>query len=208
MQREKLPGYMLELLAGSKGIHAESLIWQHYKGLSLTSSVEGVSKTYQTHVNQEPNQAMLLSWVQKGDIQGFVCHNMEGQLLWGYPGAMGNLGGHTSEPYKPSKDAERRIYRLVSSTQSGYYALDDQTGRALAFGDRIAIEVANAIWVDGIIDHSVQLGEPGCYTSENFEAEECGHYFISNDGGQILGLCTGMRVKLLEEDKVYWLEKR
>jgi hypothetical protein len=77
--------FTLNLLAGSQGIPQSSMIWQHF-GNALTLSLDlDISKTYKVLLHQEPNRAILLSWVSAGDIVGFVCYDAENQLLWGYP---------------------------------------------------------------------------------------------------------------------------
>ena len=82
---QSLPTHTLNLLAGSQGIPQASTTWQHF-GDALTLSLDlDVSKTYKVLLHQEPNRAMLLSWVSAGDIIGFVCYDAENHLLWGYP---------------------------------------------------------------------------------------------------------------------------
>jgi Domain of unknown function (DUF5348) len=83
------------------------------------------------------------------------------------------------------------ISTLVPSTKRGRYALDDsQTGHDLTSGEVLALLLGGQ-WIEGRVEHSRSL-----YASERSGQMEKGYYFIDSNG-QICGLCTGMKIRLL-----------
>ncbi|MBA3822581.1 MAG: DUF5348 domain-containing protein [Ktedonobacterales bacterium] len=85
---------------------------------------------------------------------------------------------------------------LVLSTNPGRLALNDpQYGPDLTGGTRIAVLVANT-WVAGRVEHSSDASV-GAYALEQGQGLPAYGYFVLLDAGGVVGLCTGMTVRLL-----------
>jgi Domain of unknown function (DUF5348) len=89
-------------------------------------------------------------------------------------------------------------HRLVASSNSGRFALDEANGYDLTCGQPLSIFLGGQ-WIDGRVEAKGQL-----VTLERSLPEILrdvpmrfigGYYFIANDG-HICGLCFGMTVRL------------
>jgi hypothetical protein len=86
---------------------------------------------------------------------------------------------------------DETISTLVPSINRGRYSLDDShTGHNLTSGEALAILLGGQ-WIEGRVEHGSSL-----YASERSGQLEKGYYFIDNNG-QICGLCSGIKVRLL-----------
>lgn len=79
------------------------------------------------------------------------------------------------------------IHTLTWSLDGASYALDRSTGKQIAEGDRVAIEIMSDVWIPGTITHTKHVQ----YAS--VQGVQRGLNFVSDDG-KIIGLCSGMRV--------------
>jgi Domain of unknown function (DUF5348) len=83
--------------------------------------------------------------------------------------------------------------KLVHSSNTGRYALDDpQAGREIINGQTCEIFL-NGGWIQGSVEHSGNLYAIEGTTQHAFS----GYYFIASNGG-ICGLCTNMKVRIAE----------
>ncbi|GCE18951.1 hypothetical protein [Dictyobacter kobayashii] len=96
---------------------------------------------------------------------------------------------------------ERQTYMLVPSTTRGRYALDRADGADVSSNQYIAIKIGSR-WVPGTVEFARPNSKgpvPGTCVTESVSnplpVGAC-YYFISNDG-DIVGLCVGMRVRIL-----------
>jgi hypothetical protein len=82
-------------------------------------------------------------------------------------------------------------YTLVPSRNSGCYTLNDpEDGRDIASGDALAI-LLNGHWIQGSIAHDAYR-----YAIEAAPRRVYSGYFFLDSGGNICGLCAGMKVRL------------
>lgn len=93
-----------------------------------------------------------------------------------------------------------RVYTLVPSMHRGRYALDDPHGRDIASNDPLKIKLAG-LWISGRVEHSslptpTYQGSDGVYVAMDIDRLQVGYYFIDANGN-VCGLCTGMKVKML-----------
>jgi Domain of unknown function (DUF5348) len=83
--------------------------------------------------------------------------------------------------------------KLVHSTNSGRYAIDDpQTGDEIGKG-QICDIFLGGIWIKGRIEHSGNI-----YASEGTAQQAYSGYYFSADNGGICGLCTNMKIRIPE----------
>lgn len=92
-------------------------------------------------------------------------------------------------------------HRLVASTNSGRFALDQENGRDLTCGDRVSILLGGQ-WIEGRVEHDQRLYPQSPQTFEEAMRQTPtqfagGYYFVAEDGN-ICGLCIEMRVRLKE----------
>jgi hypothetical protein len=106
------------------------------------------------------------------------------------------ISGYQSVENEPQEQAvvtttDATTYTLVPSRNSDRYALDDpQYGRNVTNGDFLAL-LLNGQWIEGSIVHAANL-----YTIEQApQGVYSGYYFIDS-GGNMHGLCAGMKVRL------------
>jgi Domain of unknown function (DUF5348) len=86
---------------------------------------------------------------------------------------------------------EGTTYTLVPARKSDRYALDDpQYGCNVTSGDSLAL-LLNGQWREGSIVHAANL-----YTIEQAPQRVYSGYYFVDDGGNMHGLCTGMKVRL------------
>jgi hypothetical protein len=82
-------------------------------------------------------------------------------------------------------------YTLVLSRNGDGYALDDpQYGRNVTSGDSLAL-LLNGQWIQGSIVHAANL-----YTIEQTPRRVYNGYYFIDSGGNMHGLCAGMKVRL------------
>ena len=87
---------------------------------------------------------------------------------------------------------------LVLSNNSGRYAIDDAVyGRDLTTGDAVIVMAGDA-WVEGFVEHSSAYDTEGVYAAEmvNYSMTIVVGYFVRLESGGVLGLCSGMRVRV------------
>ena len=96
------------------------------------------------------------------------------------------------------------VYTVVISTSVGQYACgDSHNGPNITSGQGLAI-LLDGIWVEGTVRHSRVTAKSlmsawGLYTSEQMQSTlpVVGGYYVVSHGGNVCGLCAGMRVQLL-----------
>lgn len=106
---------------------------------------------------------------------------------------------HTNRKGTVERMSQEHIYTLVASSNHGRLAGDDPAfGPDLTSGRAVAVLLGER-WIAGTVEgsrHPTSLETQGCYVIE----EEVGlftcYYFIA-ESGEVCGLCTGMKVKLL-----------
>ncbi len=97
------------------------------------------------------------------------------------------------------------IHTLVVSCNRGRYALDHPTeGADISSGYPLALHLGGQ-WIAGRVEHSNQPttkypGADGLYSITGANGPQIGYYFIA-EGGDVCGLCVGMRVKSLRENE-------
>lgn len=118
----------------------------------------------------------------------------ESVLQRGFPEAMPPLGNF-QEP-EPAASPVETIFTLYPMLgYPDHYALGHPRGRGLVSGDRISIQVGPAIFIDATVARGSIKTDKGHYCTQ--QGESPGIYALTTEG-DVLGLCTGMRVKLRE----------
>jgi hypothetical protein len=87
---------------------------------------------------------------------------------------------------------EASWHTLVASTNAGRHALDAPDGIDLTTGSALAVQLSADWWVEGTVEH----GGGKRYAIEQTHSVEKGYYLLT-DGGYVLGLCAGMKVRQL-----------
>ena len=97
-----------------------------------------------------------------------------------------------------SADPDAKIGHLVSSTNPGRYAIDDmQYGPGLTTGTDVEVLIGEH-WYRGQIQHSQLMSASGMYAITDGVAHGVFvGYFLQLNNGSVLGLCTGMQVKIV-----------
>lgn len=89
------------------------------------------------------------------------------------------------------------IHKLVASSSSGRYALDDVYGMDITSGQPLAIRLAG-LWVEGNVEYGDELySNRGIHRLGEKPPEPRlieGYYFTTGAG--ICGLCVGMEVRI------------
>jgi hypothetical protein len=85
---------------------------------------------------------------------------------------------------------EDTTYTLVPSRTSGYALDDPRYGRNVTSGDSLAL-LLNGQWIEGSIVHAANL-----YTIAEAPQRVYSGYSFIDSGGNMHGLCTGMKVRL------------
>jgi hypothetical protein len=106
------------------------------------------------------------------------------------------IAGYQSVEDVPQEQAvgittDATTYTLVPSRKSDRYALDDpRYGRTVTSGDSLAL-LLNGQWIEGSIVHAANL-----YTIEQAPQRVYSGYYFIDSGGNMHGLCAGMKVRL------------
>ncbi len=106
------------------------------------------------------------------------------------------IAGYQSVEDEPQEQAgvittDATTYTLVPSRTSDYYALDDpRSGRTVTSGDSLTL-LLKGQWIEGSVVHAENL-----YTMEQAPQRVYSGYYFMDSGGNMHGLCTGMKVRL------------